>query len=125
MGNAQKPSAKIALFRKRHEQPRHWSPDATVVLPSRGKVKLTDQPPELQKVIRGGIQAVLRMAIEENAFPPLDSRISHARKALLVGARENNAQEIKERLKVDDDFVRQLEDLVSFNLHYVPILINL
>jgi hypothetical protein len=50
-----------------------WSCYTTVILPVKGKVKLTDQYPELQKVVHCGIQEVLQMTIVENAFPAFDS----------------------------------------------------
>jgi hypothetical protein len=93
-----------------------WSPTARVIYPSRGKVKLLDQHPELQKVVRGGIQEVIRTAISENAFPAMHSHTEFARSALIVGADKCRAHEIKKRLKSDIVFVRDLEELVYYTL---------
>ena len=80
--------------------------------PARGRVKLSDQHSDLQAVVRGGIEEAIRKTVEENACPTLNSRIEYARSALIVGAKKNQAGEILRRLKSDNDFVRDLEELV-------------
>jgi hypothetical protein len=101
---------------------RQWSPAATVVHSAKGDVKLGDQDPDLQRVVRGGITEALRKLIFENAFPAFSSRVEYARTVLLVGARKCGAKEIKERLKIDVEFVEELMDLVCAMLRPTFVL---
>jgi Mg/Co/Ni transporter MgtE len=90
----------------------------------RGRVKLSDQHPDLQAVVRYAIGVVVQQAIMENAFPPVNSRVEHTRSALISGAKEKRAYEIMRRLKKDNlnRFVRDLEELVRNHLLLVHVL---
>jgi hypothetical protein len=67
----------------------------------------------------------LQIAIVENTFPAFDSCANYAQKALLVGAWENGADKIKQCLKLNVDFVLQLEDLIHFHVYFVHMLISI
>jgi hypothetical protein len=91
-----------------------WGPTATIIYPlgGRGRVKLSDQHSEMQATVRGGIAEVIRCVIAVDAFPTHNSHIESARSVLIIGTKEVRAHEIVERLKCDNKFVRDLEELV-------------
>jgi hypothetical protein len=80
-------------------------------------VKLLDQGPKLQAVIRGSIHILITDMLFTDAYPAYESRIAFARTALLAAARLEGgpASGIKARLKAvnDGQFAADLADLVS------------
>ena len=93
---------------------KQWPPEACIVYPPSGEIKLSHQPLDLQQVIRGAMKAETKYVLWTNAFPPAESRMPLSREWLYAAAKERNARIIKRRVKEDDGFVRGLKDLVFF-----------
>jgi hypothetical protein len=73
-----------------------------------------DQHPVLTGVVRESFKVITKETLFEDAFPPVESRIKLTWQCLYVAAKSKgaNANAIKERVKNDVNFVRNLQDLV-------------
>ncbi|KAI0245420.1 hypothetical protein BJV78DRAFT_1287891 [Lactifluus subvellereus] len=91
---------------------KQWLPEACVVYPTSGDIKLTDQHSDLARVIRGAMQALTKYALWTNAYPPIESCTKLTRQWLYAAAKERKAKIIKMRVKEDTRFVRSLQDLI-------------
>ncbi|KAI0245107.1 hypothetical protein BJV78DRAFT_1289073 [Lactifluus subvellereus] len=91
---------------------KQWPPEACVVYPTSGDIKLTDQHSDLTRVIRGAMQALTKYALWMNAYPPIESRTKLTRQWLYAAAKERKAKIIKMRVKEDTRFIRSLQDLI-------------
>jgi hypothetical protein len=92
-----------------------WGRSAQIVNNVNGAVRLKDQFPELQAVLRESIQFMLMDLIFCDAYPLIESRTGFARIYLHRAAknRGESALEIKQRVKHDPrDFVYPLQELV-------------
>jgi hypothetical protein len=71
-----------------------------------------DQHADLAGVIRESFKVIIKKTLFDNAFPPVESRTKLAWHCLYMAAKSKRANTIKERVKQDDNFVRNLQDLV-------------
>ncbi|KAF8491797.1 hypothetical protein F5888DRAFT_1637348 [Russula emetica] len=89
-----------------------WPPEACIIHPLSGDIKLMDQHHKLAEVIRESFKVITKKTLFENAFPSIESRPKLARHCLYMAAKSKNANAIKERVKEDENFARNLQDLV-------------
>jgi hypothetical protein len=71
-----------------------------------------DQHHKLAEVIRESFKVITKKTLFENAFPSIESCPKLARHCLYMAAKSKNANAIKERVKEDENFARNLQDLV-------------
>ncbi|KAH9974524.1 hypothetical protein BJV74DRAFT_863505 [Russula compacta] len=89
-----------------------WPPEACIAHPISGELKLRDQHPKLARVVRGGIQALFKHILFSHSYPTFESRTSLARQWLYAAAKVEKADAISLRVKEDNAFVCNLQDLV-------------
>jgi hypothetical protein len=61
----------------------------------------------------------------DNAFPSVESRTKLTQRCLKTAAKNKVANVIKERVKQDDNFVRNLQDLVILSSHAFTFVPNI
>ena len=93
--------------------PIQWPPEACIIHPLSGDIKLMDQHPDLAGVIRESFKVITRKTLFDNVFPLVESCANLARDCLYMAAKSKRANAIKECIKKDENFVRNLQDLVS------------
>jgi len=71
-----------------------------------------DQHPDLASVIRESFKVITKETLFENTFPPVESCARLTQHCLYTAAKSKRANAIKERIKKDENFVRNLQDLV-------------
>ena len=72
-----------------------------------------DQHPDLAGVIRESFKVITEETLFENAFPPVESHAKLTCHCLYTAAKRKRANTIKERIENDENFVRNLQDLVA------------
>ncbi|KAF8490239.1 hypothetical protein F5888DRAFT_1638185 [Russula emetica] len=75
-----------------------WPPEACIIHPLSGDIKLMDQHHKLAEVIRESFKVITKKTLFENAFPSIESRPKLARHCLYMAAKSKNANAIKERV---------------------------
>jgi hypothetical protein len=92
---------------------KQWPPEASIIYPLSGDIKLTDQHTLLAQVIRNAIKAQNIHLLTTDAFPHVESRVRLAREWLSASATEiKHTKSIRMRVNEDDAFLRALQVLV-------------
>ncbi|KAH7916861.1 hypothetical protein BV22DRAFT_1052860, partial [Leucogyrophana mollusca] len=81
--------------------------------PKGGEYRLTDQKPEIRKVVRGAIIYAKAYMCFEHAYPELITQNMYARDALVLTARDLQYGMIENRLTRDAEYATILAHLVS------------
>jgi hypothetical protein len=79
--------------------PSRWPPEACIIHPLSGDIKLKDQHLTLAEVIRESFKIILKKTLFENAFPPIESRANLARLCLYEAAKSKKVDAVKKRVK--------------------------
>jgi hypothetical protein len=90
-----------------------WPPEACIIHPLSGDIKLTDQHPNLVGVIHESFKVITKETLFENTFPPIESCAKLAQSCLYRAAKSKGVNSIKQQVKEDRNFVRNLQDLVN------------
>lgn len=88
-------------------------PIAHIVYSKTGSVRLTDQNIELRNVIQRGILEVKGYIAFEHSYPDLVSKNVYAREILLKAAQYHSAVPIEKRMRIDNEYLSALTNLVS------------
>lgn len=85
---------------------------AMVVYLTYGGLKLMEQHPKLQEVLRGAVFKVIVDFLFDDTFPVVTSRAPFVQVILVAVARQKNAPEIKNRVREDISFSKAFAPMV-------------
>ncbi|KAG6805662.1 hypothetical protein H0H92_014528, partial [Tricholoma furcatifolium] len=97
-----------------HNQDARWPEHASITYPRKGDVKLTEQHPRLQEVIRGIMAHLIGNILFENAYPSYTSRPAFVFSSMKVVTDQLDtswAADIQKHAEYDSTFVEDLTDL--------------
>ncbi|KAG2120262.1 hypothetical protein DEU56DRAFT_918405 [Suillus clintonianus] len=88
-------------------------PISHLVYTKTGSVRLMDQNVELRKVIQRGILEVKAYIAFEHGYPEIAARNVYSREILLKAAQYHNTAPIEKRMRIDDEYLSALSNLID------------
>ncbi|KAH9983620.1 hypothetical protein BJV74DRAFT_886681 [Russula compacta] len=93
-----------------------WPPEANIVHPMSGEIKLKQQHTKLQSIIRGGMQEMTKYMLFMSSYPPIESCTSLVQKWLYSAAKLEKADAIRSWLEDDKYIFPQVEHMKKLDL---------